>query len=516
MIMKNIYLLGTLFCALFLSSCQSSDDVTVSQEVGPFTIDFFDTTDGNILSSNFDLLNGEQIRFDIKDGQGSTASLESFEIKNVSNNNVSVSTIYSDHLSFKTDQLTDQEFSFDVFYKGKSIKTVNSKVKVLYKLIKDGSELPEAFVLNFDQQSIPEEFKIVNIDDTEIENYDHRSVSFSGPENVYLENYTIYNGRSFKVIFNKTEAFGSEFVASLFYRSEASGYKDVFIKDINVKTNYLIENGSCQVVSRTQTNTNIARPDLVSIDGIEFYIENGNLVATKSLNYQLAKKDILFYNQNKLTEIYATGQDSPVKQYEYYNNGLIKRSVSLGKDNPNLVISDNNFYYDTDNNLIGTSSYTINDQNNLIITDSTANSGFMNDQPSRIVRYDYDTSNNTPEVRYYKAEYDPNGNIVREEISTNDIDYIVSYEATYDPTEKVIEYLVYETGETMVEKSLLLSQTTFVNYRGDVISPAFRTLKELKKDNDGNILSVDYLYSQATDGDFSFVTSYEYRTDNCN
>ncbi len=505
--MKYKYLFSLIIIFSIFTSCKSDDPTPIEEET--YFISFSDSK-GDILSSRMNLLNGQKIFPTIETHTTSNVyDSGSIEIKNISNNNVSIYLTKHNSIIIKTNELTNQTVLFDIYFKQKFLTNVSVTLKSLYKLSKDGMGLPNDFVLSFEEDYIlPKELKIVKIDNSEIQEFDYQGVSFLSTElNEEQSNYKTYSGgQNFKVVFYNSEELGNEFATSLYYRSEETNYIGTYIGDIKVKTNQTLTESSCKIVVEKETKRRLSNDAQSGITQV-FYINNEKLVGLDILTNISSEKDNIIYKTDNLIEVYDPNFD--LKYSFYYNDeGKIEQITHF--ENYKKT-----FYYDDLSNLIGESIYKTKDQGSFVITDSIAYSDFGNNLPAKIIEYSYEPNSTKTSPLFYKVEYDIAGNIIKKEISHDDITFYPRYEATYDD-EKILKHFSLETGEIMVEKYLLLSEYYFpIKDLGYSVSMT-KTLQELKRDVNNNILILDYRVEFSDNGEYEYLYEYTYTNEDCN
>lgn len=489
--MNKLSLEGMLLLCLAFFSCQSDDADSLAR---PSTEESYTATIINNLtqqqfSSEIDLFNGQDTYILITDNNDNlVAEPESLEFRNVSNNNVSINVVPEyGWVIFKTSLVTDQSFKFDLYFRQKYVNTFTINLKVLYKLTRNGVDVEEDLVLNFDNPYMPEEFTLVNSDGSEIIDFDHRLVNFLSPNNVTIGDYQVFKGQNFKFIFTNTTSSNSEQLVILTYRSEETAFKDVFVKDIIIKTAGSV-GADCSII--TEKKDVINSVGTAVNDDFEFLIQNDKIVEFKD-TYSGNRSGLVFYSGDRISEIYDQSRGYSMLTYDYEGEKLKKTTKYLSENELSQIY---NFYYNDSNQLTTKTYRQYNPGNSLYRKDSIIYSNFVNTNPTKRIEYNFNDESTLPAPVFYKNEFDADGNIIKEEISLNDTDYVLRYDASYDSTEKRIVYFSIETGQTFNEKPILLTQTVFANSNAQVITPVTITLKEINKDSSGSITSIEHTY----------------------
>ncbi len=488
-------------------SISCSDDETSRDDLQRlpdfYTVTFFDR-DSRMLSNNLSIVNGASIDYDINSNINTTGDSKLLELKNFSNDKVQVIKNPLNRLHIYTDEIENQEVKFDIYYDGKKIESMTIAVKVSLKLQKKGVDIVGDLSLDF-RKALPQELKIVKANGMALETFDKRYVQILDIENNPIENYEIFSGDNLRIYFNASEKLGNEFKAIINYVAPEFDYQSIHVKTIKVKTAGIADN--CEIITEKFVVSNSVG-NAINRD-FEFLIQDGVIKEFRGL-YERKRRNKVFYDKGKIVEI--INRESGIAKAIYkYEDGLI--TTSILKDYSGTNNTDYFTYYYTDKKLTAITHErfsVFSDQPKG--KDSIVYENYIDNHPQRKIEYNSIPDQNFHSTLYFKLYYDTSNNIIKEEVSKDDLKYVLSKEERFDPVETVTEYFNWETGETFVKRPLSISSTYYTNSRGDVKSPSFYTIKNINKDDNGRITSIEnrYVGNDTVDGETNYLLTFTY------
>lgn len=502
--MANVKILKIILFFLLFNACQK-DDAASGDKQEDIVLEL---QDEQLFTSSKSINNGKILNVNLKETSSFKPDYSLLDIKNVSNNNVDINFVRERQLLLKTNQGSDQQFSFDIFYDGELLKTLTGNIKVLFNLEFEGRILPQNHVLTIAGENELKAFKLKSTQTNlaQSQSFDYNKVFFYNVNNELVENYNIYKGDTFKVTFNNSQSIANTIKVALFYNFNS---ELIFVRDFDVKFEYT-PNGNCQLVTSSRINSRVGVTPLRPNNNVEYYIKDGVIISSKSLLFSTAKKQIYLYNNNdKLVEIFSTFANTATTTYSYNSKGLLKTRKSFNSTTVGELRDFNQYYYNENNNLTAIATY-VKNNGDFVLRDSLTYSNFENNNAKRVVNYlNIDSE---PFQLYYKVDYDQFGNNIKQDISVNDIDYVLHTEAAYHLTEKQVSFIDFDTGETLVEKPVLLYKIIYSDIDAKLIStPVREELKVLEKDSSGNTITIENSYTSARDGEISFLFEYTYQ-----
>ncbi len=509
---KNCCYALVVLVVFVLNSCKSEDELPVDE--GPFTISFYKDSDTNeTFNSGETLYNGGEVFFELYNGKGDYGDyddIESLDIKNISNSNANI-TIDGPFIVFKTNATSDQKVIFDLYHNGKEIATLEVTIKVPYKLLQNGQEVSGDLILNFENPNVSKAFKLVNSDGTDIESFEFRRLFFNNPDTNDNNNIGVLEGKEkdFKLFFKNYSNYKESMHVMLFYSVEELDFKSVFIKDVIINVEAPSAEG-CQVITDTDSVSYIDIDETYVNYEYEYLVSADRLLEFKDTKRSDRDK-VVFYSGDKIDAVYEKSSADVVLQYSYEGERL-KRVEEYGYLDELLYAID--YYYNTSDQLTTKVKKVYDNDVTLTKKDSIVYSDFANNYPSKRVEFNFDYIENITKTVYFKSEYDSSGHITKEDISLNDVDYVTKFEASYSDTDYTMAYFSRETGAFLVKQPIILSQHFYADDDAVVIAPVMKTLKELKKDDLGNITSIEYAYFE--DGrEIRFLNVYAFTESNC-
>ncbi|UZO79833.1 hypothetical protein NBT05_12825 [Aquimarina sp. ERC-38] len=492
-----------------VSSCSEVDEESLIQEPTSFSANFRNFN-GNTLSRGARLLNGAAIQFEVINDLGFSEDLTKFSVNNVSNNKVAIIIDQNNQqLIFTTNELEPQEVSFDAFFNGEKIGDFDVVVDVPYKLTTNGEDIRGPIILDFTQNTTPVEYKLIRIDGSYIEDFELRNLYFTNENTLSLSNYEVFEGDNFKFFIQASEVTGNEFTAALYYRSEQFDFQPVFVKSFQVTTT-LITDTNCQITKEKMVIINDVG-EAVNRD-FNFLIRDSIIQEYSSSSRSIRDKKI-FYENGKIKEILDANDGTPEATYTYRNNLLVHSEVFRLSSQ----IEKYDFYYDSEKNLTS-KVYKIynNFSQTTEVKDSIIYENYNKGLSERRIHYsDFDYTGIIYAL-YYKTFYDANRNVVREEVSRDDQEYILYIEQEFDPVETTVHHLNLINGKTFIKSPVLLSKSFYTNERGSQTSPSFLELKEIKKDNSDNIIKVVHEYFDNGSSNSYYTQELLFSFDPCN
>ena len=508
---KVIGLIG-LSCLLFFTSCQSNDDADNMEEpiFSLIVRDFYPNTTLN-TDEKIEILNGTVLDIQPVDQNNSLGSVDKIEIKNFSNPKVRILPIeYNSRLLLKTEESTDQELTFDLFYKGEKKATLNITLKVVYGVKKDGVVLQGDQRFEFNNPYTPLNLEIYRLDGQELEELPVSSSSVNFKDDidfVHIDNYEIFSGNNFKLIFNPFEDSVTTKTLSLYYSSYTeTGNRDVFVKDFEIEVTYETSENCIQ----EETSQSILFPgdtEPSSEYGFIYKKEDGKYVSFRPSNCQAGCAELrIFYDtQGNIIEIEGEAE------YKYdANNLLIQSTIFSNSSEGNTSY----FYHNYNNNQERTSKVHYRGE---VRRDSIVYKDYVNGKYTKY--YNYDENN----VLTYYAEniYDSAGNLIRQNGSSdgnsNEFNYYTEYEYSMEYTRRIYPVdgnrspVIYEDASFFTEEPVVTRMTIFNLYLNRIDFE--ETFVSYSSQGNQTTIDFEYVFSDPTR---VYKRTYEYFDSACN
>jgi hypothetical protein len=485
-------------------SCQKDDEINSTDTVN------LDIENENLITSTNSLKNGQVFVLRAEINNTRVVDYSVFKIRNISNENVIITLNDFGDLSIRTNSASEQSFSFEIYHNEKKMRSFSSNVKPQFNLIDNTNLIDGPLLLNanYDNQSF--EYKLVKSNASPIQNFNIRDISLRQSLNaIHFDDHIVLPGNNFKIIFNLNNS-GNQ-TTSLYYNYKSD---PIFVKDIIITNNLNTSPSkfSCSTITNKMFSSRVGETLGRPREATQYYVGKNNIIGSESLNFINTERQFIYNTNNKLSQVLDMFSKKVLRTYEYMPNGLIKQSNSFQRDNT-IRFFRKYYYDDTSQNLIAEVNGFENTEGIQLI-DSTANSNFVNNKPTRIVEYNFENTlipTGPIDLTFFRVSYENNGNTIRKEISLDDVNYVLSTEEKFSPNDKVLVPFNSSTGEVLVEKPLLIESKIFADYKAEPVnSPSIRTLDKVERDDNNNIIYTEHILESK----YNFINELIFTKDN--
>lgn len=458
---KAIGSIGLLGLLLF-TSCQSDDNPVMEERIYNLIVrDVF--YPDNILSTDrkIEIYNGTKLEIQPVDQNNSLGSIDKIEIKNSSNPNVKILPYENtSRVLLKTEEDTDQELTLDLFYEGEKKATLDITLKVVYGIKKDGEVLQGEQKLTFNNRYTPVNLEIFRLDGQELDELPVTSASVDFIDDIefeIIENYEIFSGNNFKLVFNPFQDGATTKTLSLYYFTNTDiGNRNVFVKDFEIEVTYE-DSASCieEEVNQSILFPGNTEPSLEY--GLVYKKENTRYISVRSSNCVsgCAERRIFYDTQGNIIELESEAE------YKYDANNLLIQSTIFSNSSDGIT---SYFYHSYDNDQQRTSKVHYKGE---VRRDSIVYKDYINGKYTKYYKYD----ENNVLTHYAENVYDTAGNLIRQDGSSdgniNRFNYYTEYEysTTYTrrlyPVEGNRSPVIYEDALFFIEEPVITRRTIF-------------------------------------------------------